>query len=199
MGGVAISAGPGLALRSLPSGSPSGVWEAASIGRQGIRHINTARRNFLPATPPAAGVMVPEHLSEPVLAALDATRAAIREFSLNDARLYVERALGGAPDSFTVHAIHGEVLYRLGLYREASSALFSALVLPPSDWANYQVVNHLYQESRARERGSFVRNTDCPPPKPIDNAIRWVAARFSWMARFRRLDTPTVHAKEHVA
>lgn len=144
-------------------------------------------------------MLVPEHLSQQVVADLDATRAAIRELSLNDAREHVERALRRAPDSFTVNAIHGEVLYRLSLYREASAALFSALVLPPSDWANYQIVNHLYQESRARERGSFVRNTDCPPPKPIENAIRWVAARFSWMARLRRLDTPTVRVGGHVA
>ena len=136
--------------------------------------------------------MVPEQLSREVVAHLDATRAAVRSFDLEEARAHIEDAQARAPGSFTVNAIRGEVLYRQGLYKDASSALFTALLMPPSDWANYQVVNHLYQESRARERGAFVRNTDCPPPKPVEMAIRWVAARFSWMSRFRRLDTPTV-------
>lgn len=182
----------------MPSGNPPSVG-GRHWGGKPIRRITTDRRDFLPATPVAASLMVPEHLSRPVIAELDATRSAIRELSLNDAREHIERALRRAPDSFTVNAIHGEVLYRLGLYKEASSALFSALLQPPSDWANYQVVNHLYQESRTRERGSFVRNTDCPPPKPIENAIRWIATRFSWMGRFRRLDTPTAQIGGHVA
>jgi hypothetical protein len=127
-------------------------------------------------------------LSREVISELDATRESIRALELNTAREHVEHALELAPSSFSANAIHGEVMYRLGLYNEASAALFSALILPPTTWANYQLVNHLYQESRARERGSFARVTDCPPPKPIENAIRWVAARFSWMARFRRLE-----------
>jgi hypothetical protein len=100
----------------------------------------------------------------------------------------VELALEAAPDSFTVNATHGEVLYRLGLYKEASSALFTAMVLPPTSWMNYQLVSHLYQESRANERGSFMRITEVPPPKPIEMAIRWVAHRFRFMARLRRLE-----------
>lgn len=138
--------------------------------------------------PSAATSLTPEQLTQRVVSELDATRLAVRELSLNDARMHVELALRDAPASFTVNAMHGEVLYRLGLYKAASAALFTALLLPPSDWANYQMVNHLYQESRAQERGAFTRTTDCPPPKPIENTIRWVAARFSWMARFRRLD-----------
>ena len=93
-----------------------------------------------------------------------------------------------APSSFTVNAMHGEVLYRLGLYKESSAALFRALLLPPSSWQSYQIVNHLYQESRANERGSFVRATECAPPRPIAAAIRWVARRGRFMARLRRLE-----------
>lgn len=154
---------------------------------------------MVPVAPMAGNAMVPESLSPEVISDLDATRAAVRALALDVARQHIDRAMRRAPDSFTVNAIRGEVLYRSGLYREASAALFSALVLPPSDWANYQVVNHLYQESRARERGSFIRNTDCPPPQPIENAIRWVAARFSWLGRLRRLDTPTTHIGGPVA
>ena len=154
-----------------------------------IRRLRAGPQALLPTAPTPGAWLTPENLPRHVIAELDATRLAVNQFALNDARTHVELALHDAPGSFTVNAIHGEVLYRLGLYKAASAALFTALLLPPSDWANYQMVNHLYQESRARERGAFTRNTDCPPPKPIENAIRWVAARFSWMARFRRLET----------
>lgn len=138
----------------------------------------------------AANAIEPEELPPAVVAELDACRAAVRSLSLHDARERVETALRMAPTSFTVNAIHGEVLYRLGLYKEASSALFTALLEPPSSWRDYQLVNHLYQESRARERGSFVRTTDCAPPAPVEKAIRWVAGRLSFLSRFRRLDVP---------
>jgi hypothetical protein len=159
------------------------------FGRTAIKRLRANPQTLLPALPVQPASLTTERLSDRVLSQLDATRLAVRSLALNDAREHVELALLDAPTSFTVNAIHGEVLYRLGLYKAASAALFTALLQPPSDWANYQVVNHLYQESRARERGSFTRTTDCPPPKPIENAIRWVAARFRWMARFRKLET----------
>ena len=100
----------------------------------------------------------------------------------------METALEQMPGSFTVNAIYGEVLFRLGLYAEASAALFRALVIPPTSWRNYQVVNHLYQESRANERGSFVRVTECPPPRPIAWLLLTLARPFRGLARLRRLD-----------
>lgn len=136
----------------------------------------------------SGGVHAAEQLSVATIDRLDRARASVRELRLVEARSLVGEALLDAPTSFSVNAIHGEVLYRLGLYREASSALFTALLQPPTTWANYQLVNHLYQESRARERGSFARNTDCPPPRPVESAIRWVAARFSFLARYRRFE-----------
>lgn len=142
---------------------------------------------MLPALPPAA-VFAEEDLPEEVVAHLAATRAAIRSHALHEARAHIDAALRDAPTSFTAHAMNGEVLYRLGLYDQASAALFAALLQPPTTWANYQLVNHLYQESRARQRGSWSRVTECPPPRPIELAIRWVAGRMSWMARWRRLD-----------
>jgi predicted Zn-dependent protease len=159
------------------------------FGGTAIKRLRANPQTLLPALPVQPASLTTEQLPDRVLFQLDATRLAVRSFALNDAREHVELALVDAPTSFTVNAIHGEVLYRLGLYKAASAALFTALLQPPSDWANYQVVNHLYQESRARERGSFTRTTDYPPPKPIENTIRWVAARFRWMARFRKLET----------
>lgn len=132
--------------------------------------------------------MAPECLPQEVIHALGEAREEVREHRLMEARELVEAALPAVPASFTVNAVHGEVLYRLGLYKEASSALFTAMLQPPTSWANYQLVSHLYQESRARERGSFVRCTEAPPPAPIEKAIRWVAHRFRFMARMRRLE-----------
>jgi hypothetical protein len=146
------------------------------------------------AIPPhlAAGPMSvpasPEVLPAEVVHRLDYTRAAIRRYALLEARETVETALEQVPDSFTVNAVHGEVLYRLGLYTEASAALFRALMIPPTSWRNYQVVNHLYQESRANERGSFVRNTECPPPRPVARLILALCRPFRGLARFRRLE-----------
>jgi Tfp pilus assembly protein PilF len=130
----------------------------------------------------------PECLPQHVIDGLSRARGHVREHRLIAAREAVEIALDAAPESFTVNAVHGEVLYRLGLYKEASSALFTAMVLPPTTWMNYQLVSHLYQESRARERGSFVRVTEAPPPKPIEMAIRWVAHQLRFMGRLRRLE-----------
>jgi hypothetical protein len=133
-------------------------------------------------------IMAPERLPQHVLDGLAQTRTEVREHRLVAAREIVEIALRAAPTSFTVNAVHGEVMYRLGLYKEASSALFTAMLQPPTSWANYQLVSHLYQESRSRERGSFVRVTEAPPPKPIELAIRWVAHQLRFMARFRRME-----------
>ncbi len=150
---------------------------------------------IVPVLPPAMlavadqrVTMAPERLPQEVIDSLAGARVHVREHRLIAAREMVEVALSAAPESFTVHAVHGEVLYRLGLYKEASSALFTAMVLPPTSWMNYQLVSHLYQESRANERGSFVRVTEAPPPKPIENAIRWVAHQFRFMARLRRME-----------
>jgi Tfp pilus assembly protein PilF len=150
---------------------------------------------LMPVPPPSALVvadqrmsMAPERLPQEVIDGLTQTREHVREHRLVAAREIVEVALTAVPDSFTVNAVHGEVLYRLGLYKEASSALFTAMLLPPTTWMNYQLVSHLYQESRANERGSFVRNTEAPPPKPIEMAIRWVAHQFRFMARLRRME-----------
>jgi predicted Zn-dependent protease len=129
-----------------------------------------------------------EALSSESIEQLIACREAVRSVRLVEAREAVERALAANPTSFIVNAIHGEVLYRLGLYREASRALFRALVQPPTSWQAYQVVNHLYQESRSNERGSFERATDCAPPRPIAAALYWLARRGRWMARLRRLE-----------
>ena len=129
-----------------------------------------------------------ERLPAPAIEQLVRCRAAIRSHHLVEAREAVEHALTTNPSSFIMNAIHGEVLYRLGLYRESSAALFRALLQPPTSWPAYQVVNHLYQESRSNERGSFERVTDCPPPRPIANAILWLAKRGRWMGRFRRLE-----------
>lgn len=150
---------------------------------------------LMPVPPPAALVVAdqrlpiaPERLSQEVIDGLTCTREHVREHRLVAARESVELALQAAPESFTVNAVHGEVLYRLGLYKEASSALFTAMLLPPTTWMNYQLVSHLYQESRARERGSFERVTEVPPPAPIEKAIRWLAHQFRFMARLRRLE-----------
>jgi len=150
---------------------------------------------LVPVPPPSALVVAdqrmstaPERLSQEVIDGLTQTRECVREHRLIAARETVEVALAAAPDSFTVNAVHGEVLYRLGLYKEASSALFTAMLLPPTTWMNYQLVSHLYQESRANERGSFVRVTEAPPPRPIEMAIRWVAHQFRFMARLRRME-----------
>jgi Tfp pilus assembly protein PilF len=132
--------------------------------------------------------MAPERLPQQVIDGLGEAREQVRDHHLVAARELVEDALAVAPASFTVNAIHGEVLYRLGLYKEASSALFTAMVQPPTSWMNYQLVSHLYQESRARERGSFVRSTEVPPPAVVERAIRWVAHRFRFMARMRRME-----------
>jgi len=143
----------------------------------------------LPA-PLATGqvAMAPETLSEQAIASLSLTRECVREHRLVAAREAVESALAEAPASFTCNAVHGEVLYRLGLYREASAALFTAMLQPPTTWANYQLVSHLYQESRARERGSFVRTTEVPPPAPVERAIRWMAWHLRFLGRLRRLE-----------
>ncbi len=132
--------------------------------------------------------IAPERLPQQVIHSLAHAREQVREHRLVAAREHVEIAVEQAPDSFTCHATHGEVLYRLGLYKEASSALFTAMLLTPTSWPNYQLVSHLYQESRARERGSFERITEVPPPAPVANAIRWLAHRFRFMARLRRLE-----------
>lgn len=115
-------------------------------------------------------------------------RVAIKEFRLLDAREAVEAALEANPDSFIMNAIHGEVLYRLGMYKPACAALFRAMLQPPTSWKAYQVVSLLYQEARSNDRGSFDRATNVPPPKPIANAIYWVARRLSFLSRFRRLE-----------
>ncbi|MGH7686910.1 MAG: hypothetical protein ACREN2_08855 [Candidatus Dormibacteria bacterium] len=115
-------------------------------------------------------------------------REAIAAHRLLEAREAVELALEANRDSFIMNAIHGEVLYRLGLYQPASAALFRALLEPPTSWKAYQVVNHLYQESRSNERGAFDRPTNCPPPRPIAAAIYWMARHLSFLSRFRRLE-----------
>lgn len=115
-------------------------------------------------------------------------REAIKAHQLLEAREAVEDALTANPDSFLMNAMHGEVLYRLGLYRESSAALFRALLQPPTSWKAYQIVNHLYQESRHHERGSFERVSGAPPPKPIATAIYWLAHHGRGLARFRRLE-----------
>jgi hypothetical protein len=150
---------------------------------------------LLPAVVPApllAGAqglqMSPECLPASVIEALGDAREHVREHRLVAARELTEIAVAQVPASFTANAVHGEVLYRLGLYKEASSALFTAMVQPPTSWMNFQLVSHLYQESRARERGSFVRTTEAPPPKVVERAIRWVAHQFRFMARLRRLE-----------
>ncbi len=157
-----------------------------------MRRRSTA---LTPAPPPASLLvgdqrlpMAPERLPQHVIDALARTREHVRGHRLMAAREQVETALRGQPESFTCNATHGEVLYRLGLYKEASGALFTAMLLPPTSWANYQLVSHLYQESRARERGSFQRCTEVPPPAPVEKAIRWVAHRLRFMARLRRLE-----------
>jgi len=150
---------------------------------------------LVPAPPPlapavggSAVALAPERLPQQVIDAVTRTREHVREHRLLAAREQVEIALQQAPDSFTCNATHGEVLYRMGLYREASSALFTAMLLTPTSWVNYQLVSHLYQESRANERGSFVRVTEVPPPWPVERAIRWLARRLRFMARLRRLE-----------
>lgn len=115
-------------------------------------------------------------------------REAIKAHDLLGAREAVEDALTANPESFVMNAMHGEVLYRLGYYRLSSQALFRAMVQPPTSWASYQVVSHLYQESRHRERSAFERAVVPPPPKPIATAIYWLARRCRGLARFRRLE-----------
>ncbi len=143
-------------------------------------------------TPRAAALPIgaagDEQLPAGAIEQLVRCREAVRSHRLIEARTAVENALSANPSSFIMNAIHGEVLYRLGLYREASAALFRALVQTPTSWQAYQVVNHLYQESRHNDRGSFDRITNCPPPRPIATAIYWLARHASWLARLRRLE-----------
>lgn len=115
-------------------------------------------------------------------------RDAIKAHDLLRARDAVEDALSTNPESFVMNAMHGEVLYRLGYYRLASQALFRSMVQPPTSWAAYQVVNHLYQEARHRERSSFERAVIPPPPRPVAATIYWLARRCRGIARFRRLE-----------
>jgi hypothetical protein len=62
------------------------------------------------------------------------------------------------------------------------------MMLPPSSWQAYQLVSHLYQESRANERGSFERSTECPPPRPVAWLVLFLAHRLRFLGRFRRLE-----------
>lgn len=150
-----------------------------------LTHIDAARQ-----AAPTTSLLArrDERLPAEVIERLGRCREAVRAHRLLEARDAVEAALAAVPSSFIVNAIHGEVLYRLGLYREASAALFRALLEPPTSWQAYQIVNHLYQEARSNERGAFERATDCPPPRPIANALYWLARRGRWMARLRRLE-----------
>ncbi len=101
------------------------------------------------------------------------------------ARDALDRALGLAPESFTVRLISAQYAYRLGLYPEAVRRLECALALGASDAASYALARALLQRVRDRGQGSFERRVGTVPLARLVARARQGMGRLSIGSRLR--------------
>ena len=87
-----------------------------------------------------------------------------------DAREAMNRATTLAPDDGVVNLKHGELLFRLGYYRECIVPLERALAVPAPDGATLAFTRRLLQLARQKAPNTFTR-----PVNPLP--------RFSWFRR----------------
>lgn len=92
-----------------------------------------------------------------------------------EARAAMERAVALAPDDFAVNLKHGELLIRLGYYREGIAPLEHALAGPAPDAASLASARRLLSFARQQAPNTFTR--------PVN---RFPRLRWPWRGHDRR-------------
>jgi Tfp pilus assembly protein PilF len=112
--------------------------------------------------------------------------AYLHTYSVASAREAMDRAVALSPDDFVVGMKHGELLVRLGYYRESLPVLEHALATQAPDRASLDFARRLQLLARQRAPNTFSRPVNPLPGSAFGRRWRSIFARSSAPAAAER-------------